>query len=94
MLVIIENDLINEMAGLIGLLQAHEDNGSICDRSKPQAHRISERLQDMKRTPIENKIELLEAYREKRKYDGGEGRVWSACKHFDAEELIKRLENE
>ncbi len=48
----------------------------------------------MERAPIENKLELLEAYREKRKYDGGEGRVWNACKHFDAEQLIKRLEDE
>jgi len=43
-----------------------------------------------------NKIEqeLLAAYREKRKWDGGEGRVWNASKHLDADDLIKKLEGE
>ena len=36
--------------------------------------------------------DLLAAYREKRKWDGGEGRVWNASKHLDAEDLIKKLE--
>ena len=35
---------------------------------------------------------LLAAYREKRKYDGGEGRDWDASKHLDADDLIKELE--
>jgi len=37
---------------------------------------------------------ILEAYREKRKWDGGEGRVWNASKHLDADDLITKLENE
>ena len=92
MLVLVDNHFINVMGGLIGLLQCHRDNGSICDKSQLQAREVSETLQSMERGHIGNKLELLEAYREKRRWDGGEGRVWNASKHLDAEDLIKKLE--
>ena len=41
---------------------------------------------------IADQEKLIEAYREKRKYDGGEGRVWSASRHLDADNLIAELE--
>lgn len=36
--------------------------------------------------------ELLQAYREKRMYDGLNGRVWHADEHWQAEQKIKELE--
>lgn len=36
---------------------------------------------------------LVMAYREKRKWDGLNGRVWSASKHFEAEARIEELES-
>lgn len=36
--------------------------------------------------------ELLQAYRDKRVVDGLNGRIWDACKHYDAELLVDKLE--
>ena len=41
---------------------------------------------------VEHLEKLILAYREKRKYDGGEGRIWSAGKHLKADDLIAGLE--
>jgi len=37
---------------------------------------------------------LLDAYRQKRSFDGGPGRPWHAMRHREAEELVERLEQE
>lgn len=41
---------------------------------------------------VKVKDELLQAYREKRMYDGLNGRVWHSEEHWEAEQRIRKLE--
>jgi len=70
------------------------DKGVGIDELKAYLINIRERATKVKRPIKDIEKELLEAYREKRKWDGGEGRIWNASKHLDADDLIIKLEEE
>lgn len=82
---------------LMGPDRLRELHGSILGSGKPQeiyldAESIFEDIYSKLTMGMDELSELLDAYREKRDNDGGEGRVWSAGKHLDADDLITKLE--